>query len=84
MDKTAATALGDYLEQHISFTDDLGVTGCDGTLKYTNEWMKANRHPSSWPAFIEFISANGGYCDCEVILNVILKVLGDEPTRHAR
>src|SRR5215469_16467728 len=42
---------------------------CDHTLRYTLDWMK-EQHIQDIQANIEKMVDLGGYCDCEVLLNV--------------
>jgi hypothetical protein len=41
---------------------------CDGTLSAAREW--AQRAGVDWPPLRRELEENGGYCDCEVVLNV--------------
>jgi hypothetical protein len=41
---------------------------CDGTLRAAEEW--ARRTGVEWPPLRRELEDNGGYCDCEVVLNV--------------
>jgi Protein of unknown function (DUF2695) len=41
---------------------------CDGTLSAAREW--AERAGVHWPPLRRELEENGGYCDCEVVLNV--------------
>jgi hypothetical protein len=41
---------------------------CDGTLRAAREW--AQRAGVDWPRLRRELEDNGGYCDCEVVLNV--------------
>jgi uncharacterized protein DUF2695 len=41
---------------------------CDGTLSAAQEWARgAGVH---WPRLRRELEENGGFCDCEVVLNV--------------
>jgi Protein of unknown function (DUF2695) len=42
--------------------------GCDGGLRIVRRWQQAN--PKSGPRLIANLEEQGGYCDCEVVLNV--------------
>lgn len=44
-------------------------SGCDGTLRYTREWIKKNVPVEIRENVIAEIEDGGGYCDCEVIMN---------------
>ncbi|TQM43390.1 uncharacterized protein DUF2695 [Pseudonocardia cypriaca] len=41
---------------------------CDGTLRAAQEW--ARRAGVDWPPLRRELEENGGYCDCEAVLNV--------------
>jgi hypothetical protein len=60
--------LGDlsvYLDEKNAFFE------CDNTLKYTKQWIEEEGLSEHEEEIINFLNENGGYCDCEVILNVI-------------
>jgi hypothetical protein len=44
---------------------------CDSTLAITEVFLRKHRLPVE--PMIEWLEQNGGYCDCEVMLNVALK-----------
>ena len=46
----------------------LPAHGCDGTLRFALCWARSGRLPV--PGFRRWLNGNGGYCDCEVIMNV--------------
>lgn len=71
MDAKTVLALSDYLSQFITFHDDPPRSeGCDGTLSKTIKWLKAHRRRNV-SADVAWLQARGGYCDCEVLLNVV-------------
>ena len=51
--------------------------GCDGGFRYVRSWQQATSAPPSMFAALE---RDGGYCDCEVVLNVF----GDEIPRPSK
>ena len=55
--------LFEYLEEH------LDTTGCDHTLRHTEQWLKDNLSQDMAKQAIAEITDMGGYCDCEVLLN---------------
>ncbi len=57
-------ALGGYLSQKLL------EEGCDHTLRCTQEWLKALSiaKPKS---VVDALRNRGGYCDCEVLNNVV-------------
>ena len=59
----AAQELFEYLEEQ------LNNTGCDHTLRHTNQWLGNNVPEELFEGVIAEIADMGGYCDCEVLLN---------------
>ncbi|WP_147254780.1 DUF2695 domain-containing protein [Pseudonocardia hierapolitana] len=62
--------LGLPLEQQAALADAVQQRrrSCDGTLRAAREW--AQRAGVDWPRLRRELEENGGYCDCEVVLNV--------------
>jgi hypothetical protein len=57
------------VESLISFVDrHVRNDGCDHTHRFTEEW--ARRESVDWHELLDFLEAHGGYCDCEVVLNL--------------
>ena len=52
-----------YLENQL---DD---SGCDHTLRHTEQWLKDNFSKEIMERVIAEMTDMGGYCDCEVLLN---------------
>jgi hypothetical protein len=53
----------------ISFVDRrVRRHGCDHTHRFTEEW--AEKESVDWHDLLDIVEANGGYCDCEVVLNL--------------
>lgn len=46
----------------------LAQFGCDNTLRWANQWQSLRAPRAS--ALAKSLMRQGGYCDCEVILNV--------------
>jgi Protein of unknown function (DUF2695) len=45
--------------------------GCDNTLRSAQRWARsAGLH---WPPLRSQLEDNGGFCDCEVLLNVLVE-----------
>lgn len=44
---------------------------CDHTLKLTKRWIQENGLEDREEEIIECLEENGGYCDCEVVFNVL-------------
>lgn len=51
--------------------ENVGTYGCDNTMRFTRKWlMKHFDHDLSKVSdAMDFLMDNGGYCDCEVLLN---------------
>jgi len=47
--------------------DELKRTGCDNTLRLVKRWLKEQGLP--FEPVEAWLNENGGYCDCEVVLN---------------
>ena len=44
---------------------------CDGSLRHTRKWIKKNVNGEEEQIYAEcFLMKHGGYCDCEVLMNV--------------
>jgi hypothetical protein len=58
------------LEQQAALADAVEERrrSCDGTLSAAQEW--AQRAGVDWRRLRRELEENGGYCDCEVVLNV--------------
>jgi hypothetical protein len=52
-----------YLERMLS------AHGCDGTTRFAVAWARSSRLPV--PGFRRWLTGNGGYCDCQAIMNVV-------------
>ena len=48
----------------------LSIRGCNNKLEITSEFLNANNIPAE--PILNWLRSKGGYCDCEVILNVAL------------
>jgi hypothetical protein len=46
----------------------LVTEGCDNTLRLTEAWLRKRGH--SVASIVPWLKYHGGYCDCEVLLNV--------------
>jgi hypothetical protein len=47
----------------------LAAHGCDGTLRFALTWAAVRRLPLR--GFRRRLTGNGGYCDCEAIMNAV-------------
>ncbi len=57
--------LGEYLEKAL-------LEPCDHSLKHTKEWLAVNIEKKNHAKVIKGLQNAGGYCDCEVLANVIV------------
>ena len=64
---------------HYEFEDLCGVVsgkmhdrgGCDCTLRFAQEWLVENEYSEpEKQEVLEFLQSKGGYCDCEIFMNV--------------
>lgn len=48
----------------------VGTHGCDTSLRFTKKWLadSAVKNPRK---LLRWFESNGGYCDCEVLMNVL-------------
>ena len=52
--------LGELLEQD----------GCDNTMRLTAEYLQASGECGDLDEALDWLARRGGFCDCEVLLNV--------------
>ena len=62
MDKEIFQELFDYLDESLG-------DGCDHRLTMTTEFLK-DKGIENINQVAEWLNNNGGYCDCEVLMNV--------------
>ncbi len=72
-ERVARTALltidQDQLEQLLDYVDErLGEQPCDHTARHAQRW--AQSHRIEWETLAEGLQEFGGYCDCEIVMNV--------------
>jgi hypothetical protein len=48
---------------------------CDNTLHKSQRWLEQRGHDAA--SVLAWLRAHGGYCDCEVLLNVDFKLNGE-------
>ena len=51
-----------------AINDGLRERGCDNTLRVASAWARRERVP--WPGLRAALEERGGFCDCEVLMNV--------------
>jgi hypothetical protein len=49
--------------------------GCDNTLRNSETWLRGRGHDLT--RIVLWLKQHGGYCDCEVLFNVVPKVAVD-------
>ena len=57
--------LGTYLEKKVD------SSGCNHTLTHTKKWLDENIPKNKKSKFIKSMQNQGGFCDCEILMNVI-------------
>ncbi|HES8074056.1 TPA: DUF2695 domain-containing protein [Streptococcus pyogenes] len=55
----------------IYLQEKLEICGCDHTLVYTREWLDISTLHSKKSKIVKALQNQGGFCDCEVLMNVI-------------
>jgi hypothetical protein len=58
-------SLGKYLDEKLNECE------CNHTLAFTKEWIDGNLPKSKKSKIIKAIQGKGGFCDCEVLFNVV-------------
>ena len=68
-------ALGEYLDSTLNFrqTPTGPAWDCDNTLAKTTTWLSQHIGLFNMVPVVDELNDNGGYCDCEVMFNVILE-----------
>ena len=58
------------VESLVAFVDArVRREGCDHTHRFTEDWGR--RQSVDWPDLLDILEANGAFCDCEVVLNLV-------------
>jgi len=65
--KVLTRAQADHLFKYLDIR--LNAVGCDNTLHHTEIWLRDNLPADRFDAAMEEIRNQGGFCDCEVLLN---------------
>ena len=79
-EKDMLVGLTKYLATCVCFTEVPRVKGCDNTLALTESWMRMHR--VSFEYWRPILNAAGGYCDCEVLLNSIERLIPERLEEH--
>jgi hypothetical protein len=59
----------DRFRSLLRFVDEMcALQGCDNTLTHAQTWARANGVP--WSSLGRSLRALGGFCDCEIGMNV--------------
>jgi hypothetical protein len=65
--------LGDFLAERLAPPDEAGPgRPCDHTLSLTEHWLHQRGVLDTRPV-CKWLQEEGGFCDCEVLLNVVLR-----------
>jgi hypothetical protein len=65
-----------FISRFDALSAELEYRACDHTLEKSMTWLAV--HGYDVLAVTQWLKRRGGYCDCEVLLNVEPKVLGAE------
>ena len=80
-DDVPAPALGLTAEQQSALAAAIAAGleehGCDNTLRAARQW--AAHAQVRWSTLEAALERNGGFCDCEVVLNVVVGEEEPEP-----
>jgi hypothetical protein len=71
-DASTESPLGECLHCYLDRMVDR--FGCDGGSRFTDRWRRSQTPPRT--ELVRWLQANGGFCDCEVIFNVLLSGRG--------
>ena len=55
----------------------LDSASCDHSVRFVKDF--ADLHSLDFDRLAETLEHEGGYCDCEVVLNVMSRIAGDRP-----
>lgn len=59
----------DQFRSLLSYVDEmLAIRGCDNTLQHAQTWARA--HDIGWARLSRSLRGLGGFCDCEIGMNV--------------
>ena len=69
----------DRFRSLLRYVDEMcALQGCDNTLQHAETWARANG--VSWPDLSHGLRGLGGFCDCEIGMNVAgMNVAEEEP-----
>jgi tetratricopeptide (TPR) repeat protein len=77
LDDETFEALLEYIDTTAHTPNEDGETpGCDHTFRFTEQW--AEKNGVDIIELYQFLNAHGGFCDCEVCLNVAEEIFGEE------
>jgi hypothetical protein len=74
--KTLPVAVETLISLFDALSAELEQRACDNTLKKTMMWLVVHGYDVS--SVTKWLKGHGGYCDCEVLLNVEPRVIGAE------
>lgn len=69
----------DRFRSLLRYVDEMcAMQGCDNTLQHAETWARANG--VSWSVLFRGLRGLGGFCDCEIGMNVAgMHVMDEEP-----
>ena len=66
--RSAFPASDELLQSPFASVDALvAEQRCDHSLRFTKQWITANRQPEE--RIVAWLEEHGGHCDCEVVAN---------------
>ena len=63
MGRAEFMCLFEFLEEQVAEHE------CDNEMRFTKAWLEVN-DPGNADAILKWLGDHGGYCDCEVLMNV--------------
>lgn len=69
-------AICERTDELVAFEEKSGlvISRCNGTLKSTKQWMQRRLSKEESEHCLEFLKNNGGYCNCEILFNVLPRI----------
>ena len=78
MKNTTKILTKDEIKEMLGYINEMVIKNdCDGTLKYTEKWLKNKVKKEEIEVILEEIQAAGGYCDCEVLMNAAEELMAN-------
>ena len=62
----------------LHYIDEMcALHGCDNTVSHAQTWARAN--DVAWAGLSRSLRGLGGFCDCEILMNVAPRDMADDP-----